>query len=440
MSRITVFGLGRSGLAVARAANKLGDAVKVVDQKSLSGLAKPDLYLEGIRQGIDIELEWNGTFSNCDVVVSNPAVPRNHASLKNAERDGIEVISEVEYAYRIAKVPIVAITGTNGKSTTTVMTYLALQDSGVEAVLCGNIYGSGYPETTLTDAASDATQGQILVAEISSFQLEWVSQFKPIAAGITNITSDHLDRYDGKVEEYRATKLRIFDAQDERDLAVLDSSIARPNGPKVTTFGPADADAHPTAKGIWVRGKQIEDLPFREPHNRLNACCAALLAQGALEWIGLPTDDIANGLRSFRGLAHRMQFLGERDGVAVINNSMCTNPDAVIQSVASVGMPTHLLVGGVNKGIEFDPLCRYLQGKVHKVYLFGRDQSEIDQMLGGGNLRFETMQQAFERATHEANVGEAIMLSPGCASSDQFKDFVDRGNVFAGIAKEWLNQ
>lgn len=440
MKRIAVFGLGRSGLAVAKAALSRGDVVRVVDQKSLTALAKPDIYREAINAGIEVELEWNGQFQDCDWVISNPAVPRNHAALIGAVKDGIDVLSEIEYAYRISTAPIVAITGTNGKSTTTVMTYLALKACEIDAVLCGNIYGSGYPELTLTDAADVATSDQVLVAEVSSFQLEWVNQFRPIAAAITNITSDHLDRYDGSIEEYAATKRRIFAAQTSEDIGVIEKGAKQIPGPTYWTVGEQGVHARPTESGIVLFDKPIGNLPFHEPHNRLNACVAALLATAVIDRKKWTTNGIARGLREFHGLAHRMQLVGEKNGIRVINNSMCTNPDAVIRSAESLQATGHLLIGGVNKDLDFAPLKQYLSENFHRVYLFGRDKEAIAADLGDHYPQFESMAEAFAAATQNAKSGEVIMLSPGCASSDQFRDFVDRGNVFVGIAKEWLHQ
>jgi UDP-N-acetylmuramoylalanine--D-glutamate ligase len=149
---------------------------------------------------------------------------------------------------------------------------------------------------------------------------------------------------------------------------------------------------------------------------------------------------IVEGLQSFKGLAHRMEWLGERDRVRVINNSMCTNPDAVIKSAMAVRDPSHLLIGGVNKGLDFGPLRHYLANHRHRAYLFGSDAANLDAMLGGGHPTFRTLQEAFAAATDKAVPGEVIMLAPGCASTDQFRDFRERGDVFRDVAKEWLNR
>ena len=447
-SCIAVFGLGRSGLAVARAVTRRGDNVTVVDAKTLEQLAKPDLYHEAIADGIAVHLGWNGRFEGFDTIVSNPAVPRTHPALLQAITEGIDVISEVEFAYRISEAPIVAITGTNGKSTTTVMTYLALRAAGVDAVLCGNIYGSGYPEMTLTKAADHASPDQILVAEISSFQLEWVSRFAPVSAGITTITPDHLDRYDGRFEDYAATKMRIFGGEP----SLTRFSVIRANDPVVVAptnrtrlrFGDPPCEAEVTDAGISVFGKLFErdSLPFTEPHNFANAAMAMLLAHGALVGTGRTVDfdkRVVAGIREFKGLAHRMQEVGIRDGITVINNSMCTNPDAVIQSSRALHGRAHILIGGLNKGLDFAPLGDYLRSSPHNAYLFGSERNRLNDMMDTDFPTVETMQEAFRLSVQNARSGDTIILSPGCASSDQFKDFVDRGNIFIALAKEWLS-
>lgn len=522
--KVAIFGLGRSGLAIGKAARALGGSAHVFDEKSLDALSKKDIVAEAKAAHLPVTLGWKGEFKDksWDLVVVNPAVPRTHPKLRAALDSGLRVVSEVEFAYLISKAPIVAITGTNGKSTTTVMTMLCLRACGEDAVLCGNVYGSGYPEVPLTDAALSASKDQILVAEISSFQLEWISQFRPAVAGITNITPDHLDRY-ASFAEYAAIKQKIFSNQTHGDFAVVRANdpvvqspdgldaLSRPKGsrqlsphalgavtqgihgtgdflhdglpdaPTVLTFGATghDARVEETQLSILHRHIPLSDLPFHEPHNLANACMAALLSYAALCWKATKDPDsnaatllirteeeylegldakrtvydarkpepgsvrvlpqaIIDGLEQFRGLAHRMEPVGEKDGVRVINNSMCTNPAAVISSAQSLPARGRLLIGGVNKGLDFQPLAEYLATGRSDAYLFGSDARLLDNMLGGGYPVFATLEQAFAAAAADAQAGEIIMLAPGCASTDQFRDFRDRGEKFKQIAKEWL--
>ncbi|MBN9502490.1 MAG: UDP-N-acetylmuramoylalanine--D-glutamate ligase [Armatimonadetes bacterium 55-13] len=504
-SRIAVFGLGRSGLAIARGALAQGAHPHVFDQANADSLLKPEILEEARTEGITVTLGWDGKLpEGLDLLVVNPAVDMRSAILREAVEAGIEVISEVEFAFRISKAPIIAITGTNGKSTTTVMTYICLKACGIDAVLCGNIFGSGYPEVPMTEAALRSTPDQILVAEISSFQLEWVREFKPVSAGITNIWPDHLDRYDS-FEQYAATKQRIFNAQDENDFAVVkahDPVVKAPGQsaavrrgrrpapeligvktPTVLTFGATGEHARVDERFLTVLDKQvkIEELTYSEPHNYTNACMAGLLAFGALkassrihpegvaakvvaeaekeaeasraarrtaynerqleankpQWI-LPAA-ILEGLRSFTGIAHRMEFVGERDGIRVINNSMCTNPDAVLKSAMALRGPNHILIGGRNKDLDFRPLRNYFANGMHHAYLYGEARQSLTEQIGHFPT-FERMEDAFAAAVDAARSGEVVMLAPGCASSDQFRDFRHRGDVFKQIAKEWLEQ
>ncbi len=435
---IAVFGLGRSGLAVARAAISRGARVTVYDETSREKLGKPELAVEAEALGARLVLgrPFPSEVSE-SVVVVNPAIDHRHPALQ-AQKD--KVIGEVEFAFRISKAPIVAITGTNGKSTTTAMTVVALRAAGVDAVLCGNIFGSGLPEMPLTDAADQSRADQVLVAEISSFQLEWVREFAPIAAAITTITPDHLDRYES-FEQYAATKLKIF----ERASVRVDASSEFP----LTAF-PLSLQGKERGNGFKVIGA----------HNIRNAETAAALTIAALEWLSVKRPDSepigayrmereANGnqpvlpkkaleaLLEFPGLAHRMQFVEEVNGVKYINNSMCTNPAAVVASIESLETDrVHVLVGGVNKDLSFAPMNEYMQVKPHQIYLFGKDAKQINQELSQKWQVYDTMKEAFDAAAKEAKEGEIVMLAPGCASMDQFRDFRHRGDVFCQFVRD----
>ena len=503
---VAIFGLGRSGLAIARAVISHGSRAIVYDQSSTERLAKPELLGSALDLGAQVNLGWDGSLPSPEapgqMFVVNPAVDQRHESLQSAVQLGYEVVSEVEFAYRISRAPIVAITGTNGKSTTTVMTYLCLRECGMDAVLCGNIFGSGYNEVPLTEAALNSEPGQVLVAEISSFQLEWVSQFKPISAGITNIWPDHLNRYDS-FEDYSKTKQRIFGAQDASDFAVVranDPVVRIPgkaatarigrrsrgetaigaDAPRTLTFGATGDHARVDERFLTILDKQVKltELPFSEAHNYSNAQMAALLAYGALRAMSEDRSDLAKrtiesaiaesqaqrssrsnaytqrqidasqpehvlpncivqGLKSFHGLAHRMEFVGEKDGIRLINNSMCTNPDAVLKSATSLRGPNHILIGGQDKDLDFSPLRHYFSSGMHKAYVYGQAREKLSEQIGT-KLVYRTMEEALRAALSAARSGEVVMLAPGCASADQFRDFRERGDVFKQLAKEWL--
>lgn len=524
---VSVFGLGRSGLAIAKAVIQLGGSATVYDQSSPSKLAKPEILDEARSLGAEVVMDWDGVLPELDstpqpeapspqplsrggergLLVVNPAVDMRSPILKAAQEKGYEILSEIEFAYRISKAPIIAITGTNGKSTTTVMTYLCLRYCGIDAVLCGNIFGSGYPEIPLTEAALNSNPEQILVAEISSFQLEWVKHFRPVSAGITNIWPDHLDRYDS-FEQYAATKQRVFSAQEPGDFAVVKANdpVVRAPGARTSTprtrrapspqplsrggergfsqlltFGATGEHARVDERFLTVLDKQVklDELHFTEHHNHANASMAALLAYGALKGAAgtnpkarqiidqaiadadqkraaktnaynqrlqeankpehiLPSC-ILEGLKEFKGIAHRMEFVGERGGVRVINNSMCTNPDAVLKSATSLKGPNRVLVGGRNKDLDFRPLKHYFSNGMHHAYVYGEARGQLSEQIGT-DLVYEKMEDAARAALEAARSGEVVMLAPGCASTDQFRDFRDRGDVFKQLAKEWLEK
>lgn len=444
--KIAVFGAGRSGVSAAKALVKGGAKPIVCDDASETDPRIVNVAHKLSSIGAEIRGGFGGNFAALGVsaVVTSPGVPKKHPALMRAVNDGLEVLSEVELAYRISKAPIVAITGTNGKSTTTVMTWLALRGADRNALLCGNIYGSGYEEFPLTDAAAVASSDAILVAEISSFQLEWIQQFKPVSAGITRIAPDHLNRYDG-FDDYARTKMRIFENQDANDTAVVkknDGLVVPPVGPRVLTFGP-EGDARVTSEALVYKDVKLnwDEIRFVVEHNKLNAAMALLLAEGALGG-DADLNKLAEGLKRFHGLSHRMELVGERNDILVINNSMCTNPEAVESSSRGLLRTQHILMGGVNKELGFDQLGAYLNEAGHSIYLYGQDSLVLDEQLGQVPLDRRhccvTLTDAFARAADKAKPGEAIVLSPGCASFDQFKDFTERGEVFRKIAKEWL--
>lgn len=436
--RIAVLGAGRSGVAVAIAAKDRSAIPRLYDSKSPTELAETTKKLE--EHGIELVPNYKGPFTKetTDILVTSPGVDSRNPVLTNAIEAGVEVIGEIEFAYRIATGPIIAITGTNGKSTTTVMTWLCLKELGQNPILCGNIYGSGYDEIPLTEAAANFP-GQPLVAEISSFQLEWIKEFRPKIAAITNIAPDHLNRYES-FEEYAETKRKIYSNMGEGDVYVHhDDSMTNP--PTGAPFADCQTLIRQNAIILPGGGIALEALPFAEMHNRANAAIAANIAFQFMP--GMPANlrisRIARALQGFHGLSHRMEHLGEKEGIELINNSMCTNPEAVIASSKSLTQKQHLIIGGVTKGLDFSPVGEYLKGASHKAYLFGADAEEINLRLGGAWPVFKTMGEAFQAAARAAKAGETIMLAPGCASLDQFQDFRARGDEFKRLAKEWLN-
>lgn len=447
--RCAILGTGRSGQAAAQAALSAGASVTVLDERT----APSNPATEAMFSQLGVAVRWGfsgaATRNEFDVLVTSPGVRRDHPILVSSAKNGVEVIGEIELAFRISRAPIVAITGTNGKSTTTVMTWLCLKEAGASARLCGNIFGSGYEEVPLTLAACQAGPEEILVAEISSFQLEWISQFCPIVAGITNLSSDHQDRY-ASFDDYAATKHRIYSAMQEGVYVHRAGdawTAARQLSLSVEhwTFGAPEAEAHVGADYLRILNARIplNALPFHAPHDLQNAMMAGLMAAAALRITRPEIEEvetrILQGLSKFQGLAHRMQRVGEISGIEFINNSMCTNAAAIVASSRAVDKSQHLLVGGRDKQLDFSALRDYLDldGQRHRVYLFGSDAANIAAQIGGEWPEFSTLAEAFTAAAMAAKPGEAVMLAPGMASMDQFSDFRERGELFVHLAKEW---
>lgn len=435
---VAIFGLGRSGLAVAEALQALGKEAVVYDETPRERIAKPELIELAEKTGARLVLGEPFPLNlDTDYVVVNPAIDHRHAALQSLSQSGTEVISEVEFAYRISKAPVIAITGTNGKSTTTAMTVVALRAAGKDAILCGNIFGSGLDEQPLTSAALHSTEDQILVAEVSSFQLEWIPTFRPRAAAIVSLSPDHLDRYDS-FEQYVETKYKIFRNQMPSDVAVTTDdnqsfeSLAR----RKRILPDECRDSVPY--GAFIAGSgEIPASEFRilGRHNLVNISIALTLARPFLD--DAEMELAIRALKEFPGLANRMEFVAEKGGIRFINNSMCTNPAAVRASLESIDVPVRVLAGGVNKDLSFANLREFFAERPGGVYLFGRDAEQINRELGGNYPVWCTMKEAFDAATNEAKDGEIVMLAPGCASMDQFRDFRHRGDVFRTYVMDW---
>ena len=444
---VAVTGMGRSGIGVAKAAVRRGAKVTLYDEKLIESPEQIEQAEELQGLGVEVVAGWHGRFDapDFDFLVSSPGFKRSHPALRDALEAGKPVWSEVEFAYQIARAPMVAITGTNGKSTTTLLTWLLIQ-SCQTAHLCGNLSGSGYPELTLTEAADIAEPTDWLVAEVSSFQLEWVHTFRPKAAAITNITPDHLDRHPN-FEDYQNTKFRLFSSMGAGDCAVvnvfepslpLDLILPKiPSGVQVRRMGEVSAQKLELA---GLGEVPVDNLPLFGYHNALNAVMAWELAMAALGDRAKP-DAMLAALKSFRGLAHRMEYLGECGGVRVFNNSMCTNPAAVIANLEGQTCLNRVLMGGVTKDLNFQPLKEYLSSSPHQVYLFGpKLEGGLHEQLGGSWPAFRTLEEAFEAAMADAREGETVMLSPGCASAAPYANFRERGDAFRVYVQNWLKE
>ena len=443
--RIAVFGMGRSGTTAAYAARRKGAQVTLFDQRPLDTNYQMEQFDQLQSAGIEVVTSWVGQFNGpeFDTLITSPGIPRNHPVFVSAQKFGIEIISEIEFAYRIAKAPILAITGTNGKSTTVVMAYLMAKSCIEEAYLCGNIAGSGYPELTLIEAAEQAPENGVLIAEVSSYQLEWIKDFRPKVGSITRIIADHFDRHPS-FEDYQKTKLRLVDNMVKGDtyigfqdtpgvpLELLKQHLSE----KVELVLLTPSEKEDMVK-LGDLNLHLSELKVYGRHNALNAQLAFEMVNSIL---GDRADQnkMIEALKSFAGLSNRLENVESYQGIQIVNNSMCTNPDAFEASAKSIPGQNHLLVGGNCKGLDYDQAIQSVQDSGVKIILFGDKLNDTLQQKYELQYKwFPHLENAFEEAMKNAKEGDTVMLCPGAASIPPDTNFRERGDRFKQIVKDW---
>ena len=430
---VLIIGLGRTGKSVARCVLAHGGRVRIADSRAEA--------LVAARAQSDMEIRSDdaadGLLRGVQLVIPSPGVPARHPLLREVVRRRVAVQSEIEVAYRLLSCPVVAVTGTNGKSTTTALLGEMLQRSGRETFIGGNL------GTPLIDAVGAAWA--VAVAEISSFQLEWVEQFRPQIGVFLNLSEDHLDRH-GSVEHYGRTKRRLFAQQRRSDWVVMNRDDASVRAlcqglpGRLFSFGwtPLAGDRR---AGAWVEAQTLvvrhaghetpyalDDIPLRGRHNIANVMAAV---SAATLW-GVPPGVIQTVLAAFTGLPHRLELVAEKNGVAYINDSKGTNIDAVVQALNSFSEPVILLAGGVEKGGDYRPLREVVRTRVKKLILFGQAQRSLRAALGQDTdtLLVNALDEAVQAAQRGAQAGDIVLLSPACASFDQFRNYAQRGEAF----------
>jgi UDP-N-acetylmuramoylalanine--D-glutamate ligase len=434
--RVLVIGFGRTGQAVARVLAARGDRVRAGDARSAAALGVDAAALDGVElhPGADGPELLDGV----DLVVPSPGVPRTAPVLVDALRRGIPVFSEIELAASELRCPLVGITGTNGKSTTTTLVGLALAASGRRTFTGGNL---GTPLVTALDAERPY---DVCVVEVSSFQLEWVARFRPRVACLLNVTDDHLDRH-ATFEAYRDAKARLFAAQDASDWAVLNRddpaviALAPRLAARVVTFGRAPAD-----EGAWLDGDGVVlRLPGASPerygltrtrlvgaHNVENVLAATTTARLA----GATPAAIQQAIDEIAPLPHRLALVSERGGVRWYDDSKATNVGAAVKSIESFDGPVWLLAGGVDKGGSYAPLAAAARAHVRCAFVFGAAREQIAGALESSGVAVErvgTLDAAVATAAARARPGDTVLLAPACSSFDQFTDYAARGRAFA---------
>lgn len=432
--RVMVVGLGLTGRSVAHFLHARGAKLVLIDQRG-------DLDCAGLPPG-EVRLGAAGADlpGGVELVVTSPGVPRSAALLRAASAAAVTVISEIDLAARFLSVPIVAITGTNGKSTVTVLVGEMLKAAGRRPFVGGNL---GRPLIEAAGADCDAA-----VAEVSSFQLEWIDSFRPRVAVHLNLADDHFDRY-RDLADYGRAKAELFRNQQAGDWAILNRDDAnvwelrRRLRSQVASFGFNCAETRPA---IWQEGNWLTfddgahrqtvnatGLRLRGRHNLANAMAASAAALA----MGAGPGAIERALAGFAGLPHRTQLVRETSGVTFIDDSKGTNVAAVVEALAAVAPPIILIAGGLDKGGDYAPLREPLRQRVKLAILIGAAREKMRAALAGSTAieLLPTLAEAVGRAAAVAVPGDTVLLSPACSSFDQFKDYAERGRIFEELVR-----
>jgi UDP-N-acetylmuramoylalanine--D-glutamate ligase len=452
-ARVTVMGLARSGVAACGLLQAAGAHVTVADQKESAELTAALDRIDRDHVNVTLGTRYESSLDEADLVVISPGVPYRSAPLESVRRRGVKVISELELASQFFRSPLLAITGTNGKSTTVTLIGKFLSESGQRAFVGGNL-GTALSEAALEDLHASQvgkpSPYDYLVVEVSSFQLEAIDRFHPWLAALLNVTVDHQDRYES-LDEYVAAKQRIFENQTASDFALFnlddDRVAALRRGVHAkrvgfTTTSIIGVDMYggtyledglivTTVTGVRQEICHRSEIRIIGNHNVENAMAAATYAV----LCGCPLDAIRRVLATFPGLEHALEIVRERRGVQFVNDSKGTNVDATLKALESIDQPIWLIAGGRDKGGDFSRLAQAVSRRVTRVILIGeaapllrRAWEDVARLTEAGNLR-----DAVDLAAQEASPGDVVLLSPACASFDMFSDYQDRGRQFKAM-------
>lgn len=433
-----VIGMARSGVAAAKLLKTLGAQVILNDSKQMDNIeglpANEYIYKTGISP--------DSLVGQADLIVISPSVPPNIPALKKAREKGIEVLTEIELGYRVCKGQTVAISGTNGKTTTTTLTGRIFSEANRGNFVVGNI---GIPYSA---HALEASPRDIMVTEISSYQLECIDTFKAHVAALLNITPDHLNRH-GDMNGYIAAKKRLFLNQTARDFAVLnyDDEIVRGMAEDINARVLFFSYEKELGEGVFIEDGIItfclgalkqpickcEDVRIKGRHNIENAMAASAIAM----LMGVSAANVAQTLMTFEGVEHRIETVRTVKGVTFINDSKGTNPDSTIKAIQTMDKPTVLILGGYDKGGEFDGLIKEYTDNIRHTVVLGDTSQKIIEALERAGIKEYTRASSFKegvlQAFSAAQPGWNVLLSPACASFDMFADFEERGRVFKEI-------
>ncbi|EKN5070405.1 UDP-N-acetylmuramoyl-L-alanine--D-glutamate ligase [Yersinia enterocolitica] len=435
--KVVIIGLGLTGLSCVDFFIARGVTPRVMDTRiNPPGLDKLPENVE--RHVGDLNQQW---LLDADLIVASPGIALAHPALSEAAEAGVEIVGDIELFCRENQAPVVAITGSNGKSTVTTLVGEMAKAAGWQVGVGGNI---GVPALNLLKQLTlQKHENQLVVLELSSFQLETTSSLRASAATILNVTEDHTDRYPFGLQQYRAAKLRVY---ENAKVCVVNADDAltmpvRGADNRCISFGVDVGDYHLNKQQgeIWlrVRGEKVlntREMKLTGRHNYTNALAALALADA----VGIPRSSSLKALTTFTGLPHRFQLVFEHNGVRWINDSKATNvgsTEAALDGLQVDGT-LHLLLGGDGKSADFSGLTRFLQGDHIKIYCFGRDGEQLAELRPEVSQLTETMEQAIALLAKSLAPGDMVLLSPACASLDQFRSFEQRGDEFARLAEE----
>lgn len=450
--KILVVGLAKSGLAVARFASARGAIVTANDAKSAELLQRVTAELQQLSVNVILGQHPEVLFTSQDLIVISPGVPSDIPAVTAARSAGVKIVSEAEFASWFLKGRMIGITGSNGKTTTTVLTGEFMKAAGAKLQVGGNI---GVPLTDLADLSDESSW---TVAELSSFQLENIEKLRCSVAVVTNITPDHMDRY-ATFDDYVMAKWNIFRNQTEADWAVLNADdpvvmdMAERQGPggrrrsKSVTFSSSGRTLESTPAFYLRDGKVLTDaLPGRSErvlisrneisvpglHNVENIMAAAAATMYALGPENVDLEALRESIRQFKGVEHRIEFVAEVDGVRYYNDSKATNVDSTIKSLESFDGNIVLILGGKDKGSDYTKLSALVSERVKQIVLIGAASDKIASQLSGIKpmVRSSSMADAVAKSRESAGPGDVVLLAPACASFDMFENFEHRGRVF----------
>ncbi|MDX5326520.1 MAG: UDP-N-acetylmuramoyl-L-alanine--D-glutamate ligase [Bacteroidota bacterium] len=434
---IVILGAGESGLGAALLVKKQGHGVFVSSLKNISSEVRKKLEIEGIEY--EEGQHTPDQILKADLIIKSPGIPDNAPIMKLIRESGIPSEGEIGYAARFVNAPIIAITGSNGKTTTTLLTHHIMKNAGVKAALCGNV------GTSLARLLAEGIEAETYVMEISSFQLDDAPDLRPDIAVITNITEDHLDRYDHKLENYALSKFGITRNQGPEQVLIYNAddpvtgqylSRVKPKA-RLIPF----SIERPLEEGAWIENEQIiinikpggemkiEELALQGKHNQYNSMAAGLAAR----LLSIRKEVIRESLADFETIEHRLEPVLEVLGVEFINDSKATNVNSTYYALESMKKPTVWIVGGVDKGNDYSQILDIVKKKVKAIVCLGAENHKIhDAFADHIEFIFDThsMAEAVRTAHNLASKGDAVLLSPACASFDLFENYEDRGRQF----------